>query len=293
MVSRNNSSFVRGVVVGCTFSTLLLITSNLVFRGISLSLDSVYGEEVEGLALAEGRSLLFYESKSGSTPSTATSTDGESLIPKSKELPPTILKYFNAIEEERKPLLTVVVTSMNLLERTSSRIRTTWGKDTANYRIVVGALGSEMNTRNIPNVLACAHQDFPAFPYLSISDLTVVLDLIRNNFLGDYKWFLLASSNMYVSVQNLEKFLHGLDADQVTYIGNPSNNTHLCYCKGGPGIVLSSMALRKMEGTIEACAREREGESGYRELGSCMLSRLKTSCYLSDDVSFQMTSCIK
>lgn len=290
-MSRYTSAFVRGVFVGFAAASLLLVASSLVYRGISLSLEGLYGGEPDSLALAEGRSLLlFYESQAGFTEALE---DVDSL--KSVEREPVDVMASGREEQSlyqqpKKPLLIVVVSSGALLNRTSVRIKRTWGRDTSEYRIIVGSRDSRM--ANITNVLTTPYPDFPAFPYLTIGDLNFLLNLVRSHFLGRYNWFLFAPSNAYVSVRSLERFLGGLNPNKVVYMGHPSNQSmprDLHFCEGGTGIVLSHMALAKMKGQIEPCVRGSKRDYGYRELGKCLIDQLRTDCSMGHDVSCVIT----
>lgn len=288
-MSRCRSTFVRGVFVGSSVATLLLIASGLVCRGISLSF---YGRETNLEILAEGRSLLSL----GGLPS-ALGVEGTTLeVGASYEKEPgvSITTGYSTSEEKKleqpkKTLLTVVTTTRTLLERTSNRIRTSWGGiGTAEYRIVVGKEGSTWSTVDDPQIMVSAYHDFPAFPYLSISNLAALLDLVTSNFLYQYNWFLIAPSNVYVSVQSLERLLQGLNPYKVVYIGRPSKASMpegYHYCEGGPGILFSHVALEKLKGRLQRCVLNSKGDLGYRELGLCMISELQTDCFMSSNVS--------
>lgn len=291
-MSRYSFAFIRGVFIGCAVSALLLIASDLVYRGVSLSLETVYGRETDSLAPAEGRSLLLYESQASR--SVAAIEDNHPVFTQGiigenvKDVKSNNEEEILLLQQPRKPLLIVVVTSEKLLERTSGRIRRTWGKETADYRIVVGK--QNIKTSNIPNLLSTSHPGLPAFPYLSIGDLNFLLNLVRSEFLGQYSWFIFMSSNTYVSVQSLERFLGGMDASEVVYMGSPSNNSvprDLRYCEGGPGLIFSHAALRGMK---EPCSG-RSGGDGYGLLGRCIASQLRTDCYRGVNVSFNKGWC--
>lgn len=294
-MSRYRSTFVRGVFFGCLGGTLMLIASSLFFRGVSLSFDV---RATDGELLAEGRSLLSLEGQG--LPSALGNDEGEAttkasgVYEKEQALPMMYTTLGDSNEQKsdqpRKPLLTLVTTTKSLLDRTSKRIRTSWGGvEGVEYRIVIGTEGApSLSVVDMPEVIMTAHHHFPAFPYLSLSNLSALLDLITTNFLTNYNWFLLAPSNMYVSVQSLERFLQGLNPYKVVYIGRPSNhsmpNDH-SYCEGGPGIILSHMAVRQLRGRLQDCLRNSKGDLGYRELGKCLISELKTECFVSADVS--------
>lgn len=287
-MSRYKSTFVRGVFIGCSAATLLLIASSLVGRGISLSF---YDGERDSEVLAEGRSLLSLEGLL-STPGNdevEVTTEGNSNY--EKEPMTFTSREFTGedqgLEQEpKKPLLTIVTTSRSLLERTLNRIRTSWGSvEAAEYRVVVGVEGTMLNDIP-PQVVVSAHYNFPAFPYLSISNISTLLDIVTSNFINQYKWFLFAPSNVYISVQSLERFLEGLNPDKVVYIGRPSNDSMPQYCEGGPGIIFSHVALRKMKRLLKHCVRNSKGDSGYRELGKCFISELKTECSMGNVVSY-------
>ena len=294
-MSRYRSTFVRGVFFGCLGGTLMLIASSLFFRGLSLSFET---GGTNGELLAEGRSLLSLEglglpSALGNDEEEVTTKDIESYE-KEQAPPMTYISVRDSNEQKsdqpKKPFLTLVTTTKSLLERTSNRIRTSWGSvEGAEYRIVVGmeAIPS-LSIVDMPEVILSTGYHFPAFPYLSLSNLSALLELITENFIDDYNWFLLAPSNVYVSVQSLERFLQRLNPYKVVYVGRPSNYSmpnERNYCEGGPGIVLSHMAVRKLRRRLEGCIRNSKGDLGYRELGKCLISELKTECFVSEDVS--------
>lgn len=292
-MSRNSFSFVRGVVVGCAIATLLLVASNL----LSLSVETLYGGVGDSLALAEGRSLLLYESQAGGGGVSVALPPAEKVEVKLPLVAADGNGPVNPVNSEEEPvkhhpknsLLIIVVTSSILLERTSTRISRTWGRETTEYRVVVG--DADTRSRDVPNLLRTAHSDFPAFPYLSIGDLNFLLNLVREKFADEYRWFLLVPSNTYVSVHDLEAFLGGVDPGRVVYMGSPSNRSMprgLRYCEGGPGIVLSHTALRRMgRQLLEGCASEGRDwrDSGYQKLGKCLIRHLGTECSAGLDVS--------
>lgn len=274
---------------GALTATLLLIASSLVCKGISLSF---YGGGTDQEVLAEGRSLLSLEGLSsalGSDEGEITTVKTSASYEREEGVSLTTSTDSKSLEQPKKPLLTVVTTTRSLLERTSRRIRTSWGSvGGAEYRIVVGREGTISSAADDPHVIVSADHNFPSFPYLTISSLSALLDLVRSNFLHQYKWFLIAPSNVYVSVQTLERFLQRLNPYQVVYIGRPSNHSMPLghhYCEGGPGIVFSHVALRKMKGRLQRCVQNSKGDLGYRDLGKCMISELQTECFLSNHVS--------
>lgn len=287
-----NSTYVRGVLVGCVLASLLLMASTLVHRGISLSFESVYGDEVERI---EGRSSLFYETLLSSAAVNSDAVQGpeeeqvtthSSVLPASGKEPVEPFSGGLTSQEQKKQLLTVIISSRGLLGRTSNRIRSTWGSETENYRIAVGKQGGEVDT-TIPNVLVSPHPDYPGFPYLSLRDLVGLINLVRSNFLEYYNWFLFAPTNTYVSIKALERFLHDINPNKVVYIGRPNNSSKdkASFCEGGPGIIFSHMALYQMKGKLQQCVADSKGDLGYRELGQCLLSHLDAKCQFDKDVS--------
>ncbi len=301
-------SFLRGAVTGCALTTLLLVACSLVFRGVTLTVGGVYfGREADHPSLSEGRSLLgFWGAGSTSTaegsesePSTKLSVDTESETDPITEVVSTtrsasVNEIHPASKHAKKQLLVVVTTSRSMLERTHSRIRSTWGRETTDYRMVVGTHGASAaqleELTSSPNVLVSpTHSDFPSFPHLTLSSINSLLDTIRSNFIEQYKWFLIAPSNLYISVPALEGFLRELNPNRVVYIGHPNTLTSpkgFHYCAGGPGIVMSGVALSRIERECPGGSTESSSsESGYKELGQCFIAKLKTECSLGANVS--------
>ena len=300
VLSRYSKSFVHGVVIGCAVVTLLLITSTFVSKEITRSLESIYGGETETLFLAERRSLLFFGSMSSQAADGAgrkeevTTLVSEEVVEEVHDS--TVASSGASVKEDNeefhqplKPLLSVVVTSRYHVERTSRLIKSTWGNNTMDYCILIGMDGNfPPFSTPLPHVYESPHTDFPAVPYLTLEELGFVLNLVRSNFLNNYKWFLIVSSNVYVSVQRLERFLGGLESNSIVYLGHPSNQSMedgKYYCEGGPGILLSHTALRFMEGQIQECQKTSGKKSGYLELGKCFISRLHQECNHGGNVS--------
>ena len=294
-----NSTYGRGVVVGCAFASLLLMASTLVYM-------SFEGGRNEVDMIVEGKELYEPLLSSAAANSDTGNQQSEEQILTRNSKPPTAVNVPVEVpvkvpesehqaetfsggltsQEQKKQLLTVIVSSRGLLKRTSDRIRSTWGSESADYRIIVGSQGGEVDN-TIPNVLGSSHPDYPSFPYLSFSELVGVIDLVSENFLEYYNWFLLAPTNTYVSVQSLGRLLQDINPNKVVYIGRPSNTTKDkgSFCEGGPGIVFSHMALYQMKGKLQQCVKDSKGGTGYRELGLCLSSKLDAKCQFNKNVS--------
>ena len=266
-------------------SALVLLASNLVYIS---SPDDSYSWVPESFPLAEGRGLLL---QGNPEIISAEEVLTHRVVDVNKNQPPSEVeeyKHEGYVEhlQPKKPLLIVVVTSQKLLQRTANRISRTWGRQTKDYRIIVGN-GKYSDTSGITKLLPVSYSDFPAFPYLSIGDLNFLLNLVRSEFTEQYNWFIFVSSNTYISVPSLQRFLNSMDASKPLYMGYPSNKTlptGLRYCEGGPGLVFSHTAL---SGITEPCvsgSSSRE-EPGYQDLGKCLVSRLKVDCYGGLNVS--------
>jgi hypothetical protein len=249
----------------------------------------LYERETGGELLAEGRNLLSLDNIGSDDGETTTKEGGSYEREVAALTVRDTTRGEQKLDQPKKPLLILVTTTKSLLDRTSERIRTSWGSvEEADYRIIVGTEGTPLSVVDTPEIFFSTNHDFPAFPYLSIAHLSALVDVITDNFLEEYNWFLIAPSNIYVSVRSLERFLHGLNPYRVVYIGRPSNHSMpngLHYCEGGPGIVLSHMAVRKLKDRLQGCVLDSKGGLGYLELGRCMASQLKTECSVSDHVS--------
>ena len=84
---------------------------------------------------------------------------------------------------------------------------------------------------------------------------------------------------------HLEPFLRRLDPDQVHFIGAPGFGKHaedfveegFIFCMGGPGILLSRGALRKIKDKIHTCFDKLLTEHEDLELGRCIWRITKKS----------------
>ncbi len=270
MPSRYGKFFVRGLFVGSGLVSAWLMISSFFSGQISLNVHPEISAR-ESIVFSINNDSLG-QARWNNTEETTGNFDllVEDFIP----------------YKPRNPLLVVIVTSLSRLERTLNTIIRTWGNETVDYIILVGSKNSPGTVPKDSNVLESPlHLDFPAFPYLSFKELISVLDILRDNFLARYRWFLIGSSNLYVSVQHLEALVTSMNSNSLTCVGHPGNNEGEKYCIGGPGLLLSHLALSTMKGHVKTC-KDGAISNGYQRLSQCLFQLAGKGCCQGDNVSF-------
>ena len=94
---------------------------------------------------------------------------------------------------------------------------------------------------------------------------------VYKHFFNDYDWFLKADDDSYVIMENLLYFLSSQDTNKPIYFGHKFK-TYIKsgYFSGGPGIVLSKEALRRLgHAGLDVCP-EPVVAAGDLSLGRCM-----------------------
>ncbi|KAJ8393152.1 hypothetical protein AAFF_G00068350 [Aldrovandia affinis] len=110
--------------------------------------------------------------------------------------------------------------------------------------------------------------------------------------LDQYEWFLRADDDVYVKGERLEDFLRRLNSSEAVMLGQtgtgaqdelgtlalePGQN----FCMGGPGVVLSREALRRVGPHLGQCLREMHTAHEDVELGRCVRRFAGVQCVWS------------
>ncbi|CAB4062351.1 CHSY [Lepeophtheirus salmonis] len=115
----------------------------------------------------------------------------------------------------------------------------------------------------------------------------------------DYEWFMRVDDDVYVNGDKLQSLLRQLDSNLPLYLGqaglgNQEEKGHIHldndenYCMGGPGVILSHVTLRKLNGhkVIETCLSNLLTSHEDIEVGRCILKFVGIPCTWS----YQMQS---
>lgn len=204
--------------------------------------------------------------------------------------------YSSTNETKDRELLYVgVVAAEHLLPSRAYAVNSTWGVHASKLTFF-----SKLSPGN--DYPKQANIDVVALPgvddtYPPQKKVFMMLKYMHDHFIDDYDWFMRADDDVYVRVDKLRKFLSHFNASEGLYIGQPGmgkkedleriklkENEH--YCMGGPGIIYSRGALKKMVPHIEECMKN--VVVSYNEdveVGRCMIRRAKIMCTWSYEVS--------
>ena len=207
--------------------------------------------------------------------------------------------YQSANETKDREFLYVgVVAAEHLLPTRAHAVHSTWGAHASKLTFF-----SKLSPDN--NYPKEAGLDVIALPgvddtYPPQKKVFMMLKYMHDNFIDDYDWFMRADDDVYLRVDKLMKFLSRFNASEGLYIGQPGmgkkedleriklrEDEH--YCMGGPGIIYSRGALKKMVPHIEDCMKN--VVVSYNEdveVGRCMIRRAKIMCTWSYEVSMLM-----
>lgn len=105
-------------------------------------------------------------------------------------------------------------------------------------------------------------------------------------YVDSYQWFMRADDDSYVKIDKLIKFLSNIDARHYHYIGQAGFGReeedvglgNSIYCMGGPGMVFSSVLLKRMCPHIETCINNVASKHEDTEIGRCVNSYVGVNC---------------
>ncbi|XP_040563989.1 chondroitin sulfate synthase 1 [Lepeophtheirus salmonis] len=126
-----------------------------------------------------------------------------------------------------------------------------------------------------------------------------MLQHLYEHHVEDYEWFMRVDDDVYVNGDKLQSLLRQLDSNLPLYLGqaglgNQEEKGHIHldndenYCMGGPGVILSHVTLRKLNGhkVIETCLSNLLTSHEDIEVGRCILKFVGIPCTWS----YQMQS---
>ena len=197
----------------------------------------------------------------------------------------------------RKRLLVAVVTSGTHLP-SASALYDTWGAEASQVLFFVGkdCNSSSPYLRGLPLVRLA---DVPDIPTNSIAKTFAAIKYINDNYVNDFRWFLLANDKLYVHTSRLGTLLDQLDSSEMIYLGRAARGKeedaqklsllpHERYCLGSSGVVLSYKLLEALSSNLALClsavvSASKNGGGGFSshadvEVGRCISRQLGVQC---------------
>ena len=206
----------------------------------------------------------------------------------------------------RKKLFVAVITAEKYLPTRARAVYDTWGSSVTTITFFVG---SDCNTSH-PAIRDLPIVRLPGVPddvYPPQKKVFAVLHYIHDHYLGEYQWFMRADDDVYVRGEKLEDLLGTLNYNELVYLGLAGKGKtedidrlglqpHEKYCMGGPGVIFSQAALRRLAPYLDLCLsaidwyneEENPVHPWYNEdveLGRCVSRSINIQCSASAEVS--------
>ena len=183
----------------------------------------------------------------------------------------------------RKLLFVGVVTAVKYLETRATGIYNTWGSELSDLYF----FASQPDDKNLglPIITLPGINDTQYPPQRKVYHM---LKYMHDHYIDEFDFFMRSDDDVYVKTDQLLELLQSINPAQDIYMGCPGfgrpddrdriklqENEH--YCMGGPGVIFSRSALRKLAPHLDSCLevsnvcvcereRERERERGiYRK----------------------------
>ena len=163
----------------------------------------------------------------------------------------------------RKLLYIGVISSAKYLPTRAVSIYKTWGKETLPHMHFYSAPSEDPALDYLPVVTLPGVNDTQYPPQEKVYR---TLKYMADNFLDTYDFFMRSDDDVYYRMEKLLKLLEGINPAQDIYMGSPGFGKehdkdrlklekHEHYCMGGPGVIFSRSALRKLAPHLETCLK--------------------------------------
>lgn len=162
----------------------------------------------------------------------------------------------------KKMLFVGVLTQQSYLPTRAKYLYETWGKEVDKLVFFVGEdCEVPADLQYLPIVKLAG---IPDNVYPPLRKTFAVLQYMHDNHLSQFNWFIRADDDMYVRVKKLKDLLAKMVPYEKVYLGRAGTGReddldrlallpHERYCMGGPGIILSSAALRELGPHLTNC----------------------------------------
>ena len=159
----------------------------------------------------------------------------------------------------RKLLLVGVVTAVKYLETRATGIYNTWGREMSDLYF----FASQPDDKNLglPIITLPGINDTQYPPQRKVYHM---LKYMHDHYIDEYDFFMRSDDDVYVKTDLLLELLQSINPAQDIYMGCPGfgrpddrnrikleENEH--YCMGGPGVIFSRSALRKLAPHLDSC----------------------------------------
>lgn len=173
------------------------------------------------------------------------------------------IRYKHLMSElsPRKLVYIGVISSAKYLPTRAVAIHNTWGKEILPHLHFYSAPPEDPNLKYLPVITLPGINDTQYPPQKKVYR---TLKYMAEHFIDQYDFFIRSDDDVYYRMDRLLKLLEGINPAQDIYMGSPGFGKdndkerlklekHEHYCMGGPGVIFSRSALRKLTPHLETC----------------------------------------
>ncbi len=161
----------------------------------------------------------------------------------------------------RSLLFTGVLTAQKYLNTRALAIWKTWGKELSDIYFFSSPPEDAYLRKELPVITLPGINDTEYPPQKKVYRM---LKYMHDHFIDNFDFFMRADDDSYVKTDRLLELLKNINPAQDIYMGGPgfgrSNDLERIklkeeehYCQGGPGVIFSRSALRKLAPHLEDC----------------------------------------
>ncbi|XP_064608513.1 chondroitin sulfate synthase 1-like [Liolophura sinensis] len=131
--------------------------------------------------------------------------------------------------------------------------------------------------------------DVPQEDYPPQKKAFKMLEYMYDNYIDEYEWFFRADDDVYIKGDKIESLLRSINSSQPWYIGQSGEGRRheqgklgliedMPYCIGGPGVMISHVALAQLGPNVPSCMKSVTTKHEDTEVGRCMQRTVGIGC---------------
>lgn len=202
----------------------------------------------------------------------------------------------------KKTLFVGVLTREEYLHTRAMSLYETWGKEMDKLVLFVG---EDCNiSADVVHLPIVKLPGVPDNAYPPLRKAFAAMSYMYEHYIDEFDWFIRADDDMYVRGTKLKELLKKMHPYEKVYLGRAGTGRradlgrlsllpHERYCMGGPGIILSSAAMRGVGPHLNTCIsavlyHDQHSTSEWNdddvEIGRCISRKINRQCSTSLEV---------
>ena len=163
---------------------------------------------------------------------------------------------------QRKLLFVGVITAVKYLETRAVGINNTWGRELPDLHFFVSQPSINQNV-GLPTIILPGTDDTQYPPQQKVFHM---LKYMHDHYIDEFDFFMRSDDDVYVKTDLLLELLQNINPAQDIYMGcpgfgRPDDKSRIKlqekehYCMGGPGVIFSRSALKKLAPHLDSCLK--------------------------------------